>query len=296
MPILSNLYDGAAGLWNGLTGQSRRKKQQARERQKQANQKRQQAQERQKQANDQLQRTNLKVNQIDARQDRDISAARALANRSLQTVRSSAFESKILRDLVDGMRSDLKTLSSTAASTKSLDETNKLLSEMSAQLKTQNEATLAYRESVDEAIDGLNKEAAETTKHIEAIIEESQKKGGQFESLATDVLPWLRTAVQALNIERPSNKTAYYAYLASQAFLKGRLEPTYAELITTALQMLAYWDEDGIAGLFESRPVIDVSKQEAALRIAEEQAAMSAKFFSRADVRKALNDANIKVP
>lgn len=250
---VSNAVDAAGGFVDGLTGASAAKKREAKRRQKAAETKRKAAEQRAESAQRQLAESKADATQRDRMQDTNISAASTLAARALQTARATAYESTQLQQLVGGIRSDLKALAGSAASAKALADTNEIVGNLS---KAQEEAIKAqneHNEGVNEAIAALNEEAADTTAHLDALTKRLDGKG-QLMGLGMDLLPMMRTAISVLNVEVPNNKTAFYLYIAAPMFLKGRVDPDMAEIIITALQLWAYWDDDGISGLFQSRP------------------------------------------
>lgn len=250
---VNNAVDAASGFVGGLTGASRQKQEQAKRRQKVAEQKRKAAEQRAESAQRQLAESKADATQRDRMQDTKISAANTLASRALQTARAATYESTQLQNLVSGIRSDLKALAGSAASAEALADTNEIVGNLS---KAQEEAIKAQNEhnkGVSEAIDALNEEAADTTAHLDALTQRVEGKG-QLMGLGMDILPLMRTAIAALNVEVPNNQTAYYMFLAAPMFLRGRVDNDTAELIITALQLWAYWDDDGLAGLFRSRP------------------------------------------
>lgn len=290
---IGNVLAAGQGFVDGLTGASRQKKQQAKRKQREASQERAEAKRKAATASQEVRRLLAKAREADRRQDMSISSASKLAQRSLSTAKAAVFESQALKGLVAGVRKDLKVLASTSASAASLKETNETLGDLVEQVGEMSEASKAYRESTDKAIQALNEEAADTTAHLDALTKAAEEKG-DWERLATDILPWARVAVQALNVERPTNEVAYYAYLAAGPFLRERMDPAIAEVLTTGLQILAYWDEDGLKGLFQSR-TMDRSTARQLEELSGDVKALRS-FLARADVAKALEAAKIEQP
>jgi len=292
---IGNVVDAGKGFVDGLTGASRQKREQAKRRQKEAAKQRRAADERAKAAQRDLKKTVQRTQNVDRMQNQRISAAANLASRSMSTARSAAFQSEALQGLVRGIRADLKALAGSSASAEALKEANETLAKLASEVEELEEAQAEYRASTDEAISALNEEAANTTSHLEALTK--KPGGGSLQSLATDVLPWARIALAALNVERPTNTAAYYLYLASGPFLRGRedLDPVFAELITTGLQVMAYWDNDGIEGLFRSRPALPVQTQDEIVKLRESVKELQG-FLNRKEVREALDAAGVTPP
>ena len=291
---INNALAAGQGFIEGLTGQSQRKKEEARKRQKAANQQRAEAQRKAATAQTNITKLVSKARAVDGRQDRAISAANKLATRSMSTAKAAVFQSGQLRNLVSGIRADLKALANTSASSEALEEANKTIAELAGEVKEMAEADKEYKEATDKAIAALNDEAADTTAHLD-LLTKAQEEQSDWQKLATDILPWARTGLQALNLERPSNELAYYAYLAAGPFLRDRIDPATAELLTTALQILAYWDEEGLTGLFRSRKQFPANSQEELVNLRADMEEFK-RFMARADVAKALKEANISAP
>ena len=290
---LGNIAAAGQGFIEGLTGASQRKKEVAKRKQKEASAARQEARRHVATASQEVRRLLAKARDTDRRQDATISSAAKLAQRSMSTAKSLTFESQALRGLVSGVRKDLKVLASTSASAQALKETNETLGDLAEQVKEMSEATKAYRENTDKSLQALNEEAADTTAHLDALTLAANEKG-DWEKLATDILPWARVAVQALNVEKPTNEVAYYAYLAAGPFLRERMDPAIAEVLTTGLQILAYWDEDGLKGLFQSRSMDRATARQLEELSGDVKALRG--FLARADVAKALEAAKIEQP
>lgn len=290
---LGSLTSMGQGFWEGLTGASQRKKERAKQRQKQASRGRREAQTRAHNAHAQVSRLATQVRQSDQRQNSMISAAQQLAQRSMSTAKAAAFQSQQLQGLVSGIRRDFKELAARSAGTEALAQTNKLVSELTEQVEAMAEADKAYKAATEEALEALNQEASDTTEHLEALTQANQKKTG-WDATATDLLPWARVALQALNLERPKNEVFYYLSLVAGPFLRERVDAVTAELLTTGLQILAYWDDEGLQGLFRSRD--DTGKLQAVLSQKRKEDERIAAFFERSDVRKLLGDAGIAAP
>ena len=291
---INNVLAAGQGFVDGLTGQSQRKKEQARREQKAASQKRAAAQQKAATAQGNINKLLTKARSIDGRQDRAITAANKLATRSMSTAKAAVFQSGQLRNLVSGIRSDLKALANTSASSEALEEANKTIAQLTGEVKEMAEADQEYKEATDKAIAALNDSSADTTAHLDLLTKAAEEKG-DWQKLATDVLPWARVALQALNLERPTNELAYYGYLAAGPFLRDRMDPATAELLTTALQIFAYWDEEGLTGLFRSRKTFDPKSQQELVNLRSDMEEWK-RFMARADVAKALNDAKITTP
>lgn len=297
--VVGNVVSAGVGFVEGLTGASAAKKAQAKEKQRKANEARRKAEAKAAAAKQSLQSAVRKASRTDMVQDKAISAAQRLANRSLSTASAAQFESRALRNLVGGIRKDLKSLSATSASAAALKETNETIAEIGQEIDALEEASAEHRKANEEAIQALNEEAMNTTAHLEALTAK-QQESGRYEQVATDVLPWARTALAALNLERPTNSAFYYLYLAAGPFLQGRgdITPAMRELILTGLQIGAYWDDDGIEGLFRSRalpPALDDRTREDIKTMRADVEAVR-RFLSRQEVKKALDGANISPP
>lgn len=292
---IGNVVDAGKGFVDGLTGASRQKREQAKRRQKDAAQKRRAAAARAEAAQRDLKKTVQRTQNTDRMQNQRISAASSLASRSMQTARAAAFQSEALQGLVRGIRADLKSLAGNSASAEALKEANETIAKLATEVDELEEAQAEYRKSTDEAISALNEEAANTTSHLEALTKKPE--ASSLQNLATDVLPWARTALSALNLERPTNTAAYYLYLASGPFLRGRsdLDPVFAELITTGLQVMAYWDNDGIEGLFRSRSAVPPQTQDEIVRLRESMKELQV-FLGLKEVREALDAAGVTPP
>lgn len=265
--------NAANGFIDGLTGASAAKKARAKREQKASADARKKAVARAESAERRLAESKADAT-VAKRQGSSISAInRELAQRSLSTARAAQFEARELREFASGIADDLKALGNSAASVEALGETDERLAKLADQMGEAIKASQEHSAGVDAAIAALNEEASDTTAHLDALTERLDGSNGQFMSLGGDLLPYLRMALSVLNRgEAPANEIGYMLYIASGPFLNGRVDGQTAEIIQTLLQIWAYWDADGVSGLFMSRGdvppsnVTDVKKQLNAMR------------------------------